>query len=618
MKLLFSFIGLIIVLVINAQDQDIKIDKVEPPNWWVGMNDPNLQLLVYGQNISETDPVIEYDGITITDVVRTENINYMFVSLRMSSDLKAGSFPIKFILENKEVAVYDYEIKERKAGSALRKGFDKTDVLYLLMPDRFSNGDPSNDNMPGMLEKADRNNPNGRHGGDIEGIINHLDYISNTGFTGMWINPLIENNNPEYSYHGYAITDFYKTDPRYGTNEDYLKLVNASHDKGLKVVMDMIFNHCSIHHWFIKDLPMHNWIHQFDKTTFSNFRASTVIDPYASDYDKDKMLRGWFDKHMADLDQRNEILSNYLIQNTIWWIEYSGIDGIRVDTQPYPYKEFISEWGKRVFDEYPNFNIVGEAWLQKESFTAYFQKDAGNKDGYNSNIPSITDFPLYFAMNSAFKENDSWTDGIARIYYVLAQDYLYANPEKNLIFLDNHDLARFYTTQEENFDKWKMGMAVLLTTRGIPTIYYGTELLMTNVEKDGHGSIRKDFPGGWEEDSRNAFTREGRAVMENKAWDYLHKLLDWRKDKDVIHYGKLKHFIPEDNTYIFFRYNDTDCIMIALNNSNNELKALDYNKVAECLEGYQYGLNVITGETVNYLDAFTLPPKSALIIELKK
>jgi len=618
MKALFTTLMVFVFLGLHAQEPTISISKIEPPFWWTGMKNPNLQLLVYGNNISETEPKIEAKGITITNFVQVENPNYLFIDLEISPTAEAGQFKINFIQNDKMVEFIDYELKGRNPGSAARKGFDQSDVLYLLMPDRFSNGDLSNDDMPGMLETADRNNPNGRHGGDIKGIINQLDYIKNTGFTGMWINPLIENNNPEYSYHGYAITDFYNVDPRYGTNEDYVNLVNVSHDKGLKVIMDMIFNHSSVHHWFIIDLPMSNWIHQFDNYTPSNFRASTVMDPYASEYDKEKMLMGWFDRHMADLDQRNEILSNYLIQNTIWWIEFSNIDGIRVDTQPYPYKEFFTEWGKRIFDEYPNFNIVGEAWLQKEAFTAYFQKDAPNKDGYNSNIPVVTDFPLYFALNNAFNENDSWTDGLAQLYYVFAHDYLYADAMNTLTFCDNHDISRFFTAVDEDFDKWKMGMAVLLTTRGIPTVYYGTEILMTGNKDDGHGQIRQDFPGGWPGDPDDAFTSQGRTEVQNKAYDYLQKLLKWRKGREVIHYGKLKHFIPEDNTYVYFRYTDKECVMVALNNSNNEIKVLSHTKINECIEDYTYGINVITGETINYLDTFTLSPKSALIIELKK
>ncbi|MCB0805684.1 MAG: cyclomaltodextrinase C-terminal domain-containing protein, partial [Bacteroidales bacterium] len=487
-----------------------------------------------------------------------------------------------------------------------------------LMPDRFANGDPSNDSHSGMLEKANRANLNGRHGGDIKGISNHLNYISDLGFTTLWINPLVENNNPEYSYHGYAITDFYKIDPRYGTNEDYVNLVSQAHNKNLKVVMDMVFNHCSIYHWFIEDLPFENWIHQFDEFTRSNFRASTIVDPHASDGDRDKMLTGWFDQHMADLDQRNGFLSDYLIQNTIWWIEYAGIDGIRVDTQPYSYKEFISDWAKAVFEEYPDFSIVGEAWLQEEAFTAYFQADADNPDGYNSHIPSVTDFPMRNVLNEAFNESNSWTGGLAKIYYVLAQDNIYPDAGNNLIFLDNHDLDRYYTSVKLDFRKWKMGVGALLTLRGIPSVYYGTELLMTGKEHDGHGHIRMDFPGGWVSDTRNAFEKAGRTEAEQKAYTYMKKLLNWRKTNEAVIKGTTKQFVPDGDTYVYFRCYPGKNVMVAMNNNENEMKALQTERFAECLEGYTWAENVITGEKVHYLDAITVAPKSILILELKK
>lgn len=618
MNKLFGIFLVMISLLGFSQSDNISIQKVEPPFWWTGMNQMDLQILVYGTDIGFTEPEIDYPDLLLLEVKRVENPNYLFIHLRMNNDTKAGTFNIRFQKDGKEILNWEYELKEREAGSAERIGFNRTDVLYLLMPDRFSNGDQSNDHLRAMLESVDRTNPDGKHGGDIKGISNHLDYISETGFTGLWINPLVENNNPEKSYHGYAITDFYNVDLRYGSNDDYVDLVKQCHNKGLKVVMDMIFNHSSIYHWFIKDLPSRDWIHQHEQFTKSNFRAPTIMDPHASDFDKEKMLTGWFDTHMADLNQQNPLLSSYLIQNTIWWIEYAGIDGIRIDTQPYPYKEFISQWGKAIFNEYPNYNIVGETWLQKEAFTAYFQKGASNPDGYDSNIPSVTDFPLSYALNAAFNEKESWTEGLLRIYYVLAHDYLYNDPYNNMIFVDNHDLNRFYSNVNENFDKWKMAMVVLSTMRGIPCIYYGTEILMTGLEHDGHGYIRQDFPGGWEEDERNAFTSQGRTTDENNAYNYLQHLLQWRKNQEVIHYGEFKHFLPVDNVYVYFRYNDDACIMVALNNSNNELKAMDHKRFSECLNGYSGGINVISGEPINYLESFTIPPKSALLLELKK
>ena len=612
---------LIIILTLfqlSVFSQNAKIESIEPPFWWAGMANPNLQLMIYGKDISTLEPEIDYPGVTTGEVIRVENPNYLFVNLTFDKDVQPGSFDIRFMENGDKTAGFEYKLLKRDTGSAERKGFDKTDVIYLLMPDRFANGDPTNDNMPGMLEKADRNNPDGRHGGDIKGIAEHLDYISNLGVTAIWMNPLLENNNPKYSYHGYAITDFYNIDPRFGTNEDYANLVKSSHEKGLKVIMDMIFNHASIYNRLIKDLPSEDWIHQFDKFTRSNFRASTIPDPHASEYDKNIFLTGWFDTHMADLNQKNELLVNYLIQNSIWWIEFSGIDGIRIDTQPYSEKDFITKWSSRIFEEYPAFNVVGEAWLQKESVTAYFQKDAPNRDGYNSGIPSVTDFPMYYALSKAFNERDGWTEGLAKVYYVLAQDFLYSAPENNLIFCDNHDLDRIYSSLGENFGKWKMAMATLLTMRGIPMIYYGTEILMTGNAGDGHGFIRKDFPGGWPGDKTNAFTQEGRTKQQNEAFGFLQNLLKWRKSNDAVHFGELKHFVPSEDTYVYFRHFDDKCIMVALNNSPNAVRALGTGKFNECLKKFNYAVNIVTGETINYLDAFSLPPKSVLMLEFRK
>jgi glycosidase len=614
-QLLLAFLLVIQSILFS---QDIKIEKAQPPYWWVGMENQKLQLMLYGNEISLSSPEINYPGVELKETIRVENPNYLFLDLEISKEAKPGIMNIVIRIGNRLIPPFQYELKECIADSTVHQGFDQSDVVYLLMPDRFSNGDTMNDSQADMLEKADRDNPNGRHGGDIAGIKNHLGYIQDFGATVIWINPLVENNNPEYSYHGYAITDFYKIDPRFGSNNDYFDLVKSAHENDLKVIMDMVFNHASVFNWLILDLPESNWIHQFPDYTQSNFRASTITDPYASEYDRARMLEGWFDKHMADLDQRSELLTNFLIQNSIWWIEASGIDGIRIDTQPYSYKEFLTEWSERVFREYPDFNVVGETWLQKESITAYFQKDAPNTDGYNSGIPCVTDFPLRGAINSAFNEKDGWTEGLAKLYYVLAQDFLYDKPENTFVFADNHDLTRYYTAMGEDFNKWKMGMAFLMTTRGIPMIYYGTEILMTGYEHEGHGFIRKDFPGGWPGDENNAFQSDGRSNEQNEAYDYLQKLFLLRKNNPVVYEGKLKQFVPENEVYVYFRYDDDECVMVILNNSNNQIKALNTERFKECMEGYNYAINIETGENINYLDVLTLSPKSVTILELKK
>lgn len=608
------FLVVIIACSISVQAAPSDI-RVEPPFWWTEMNDPNLQLLIHEVDIANSEVIIDYPGVKVVNIHKVDNPNYLFVDLLIEKRVKPGKFEIKFNVNGKIKTKYTYELKQRATGSAERKGFSPSDVIYLLMPDRFANGDPSNDSNPLMLETADRSNPSGRHGGDIKGITNHLPYIKDLGVTAIWINPLLENNNKAFTYHGYAITDFYKVDPRYGSNNDYAKLVESAHQQGLKVIMDMVFNHCGINHWFINDLPMKGWIHEFAEFTRSNFRAETLTDPHVAESDRDRMLQGWFDTNMPDLDQRNPLLSNYLIQNSIWWIEYSGIDGIRMDTQPYPYKEMMSEWAKRVFMEYPYFNIVGEAWMQKESMTAYYQKDAKLGNGYNSNIPSITDFPLYNAITRAFTEPEGWSEGMARLYYVLAQDFLYTNSQYNLIFADNHDLNRFFSTINKDLNAYKMAMTFLLTTRGIPALYYGTEFLMEGEEHKGHGEIRKDFPGGWAGDTINLFNAEGRNAMQNEAFIYLQKLLKWRATNDAVQQGTLKHYIPQDGVYVYFREHNDQRVMVLLNNSQSS-QSIQTSRFKESLRGAIHGTNVLEGKPFTFRNNILLEPRSALIIEL--
>ncbi|MCK5171690.1 MAG: cyclomaltodextrinase C-terminal domain-containing protein, partial [Bacteroidales bacterium] len=489
-------------------------------------------------------------------------------------------------------------------------------VIYLLMPDRFSNGDSTNDNSDKMLEKANRNDYDGRHGGDIQGIINHLNYFNELGVTSLWINPLLENNQEKYTYHGYAISDFYNVDPRYGNNENYLDLVDKAHKKGLKIIMDVVLNHCGINHWWIKDLPTEDWIHQFSDFTQSNFRTPVLLDPYVSDYDKNLQQNGWFDRNMPDLNQQNKLLARYLIQNTIWWIENSGIDGIRLDTQPYADKDMVAEWAKAIFNEYPDFTIVGETWLQKIPITAYWQETNRNFDGYSSNIPVVTDFPLHYAMNEAFSEEQTWTEGMAKLYYILAQDFVYSNPMNTLVFLDNHDVTRVYSTLNKDIDKLKMAIAFQLTTRGIPSVYYGTELLMEGFSHEQHGKMRQNFPGGWPDDKVNCFTQEGRNEKQNDIFTYYSKILNWRKSNEVIHSGKLTHFIPENNIYVYFRHNKDNCVMVILNN-NNSNQTIITEKFTEIITNYNAGIEIISGSEITNLKQININKKSAMIIELK-
>ncbi|HMV91756.1 MAG TPA: alpha-amylase family glycosyl hydrolase, partial [Cyclobacteriaceae bacterium] len=429
-KLISRSVLLLILSVTTsfAQKQQIDIQRVDPAFWWAGMKNPELQVLVYGKEISAATVTLNYPGVEIIRIEKTENPNYQFLYLNIKSEAKPGMIPLTFA-SGKKKRVLNYELKKREKSGADYKGFNSSDVIYLIMPDRFANGDETNDYVAGMLEKPNRAELFGRHGGDIKGIESKLDYLKDFGVTALWLNPVLENNQSHSTYHGYAISDFYKVDPRFGTNEDFRMLTKRTHDKSMKMIMDMVFNHAGSETWFVKDPPQKDWVHQFPEYTNSNYRLSISADPYASKVDTDKMQQGWFDRHMPDLNQHNKLLATYLIQNSIWWIEYAQLDGIRMDTHPYPYKDFMSTWCKTVLDEYPNFNIVGEVWEERVVLTSYFQRNSTNSDGYQGNLPSITDFPLKSALNTAFNERDGWEEGLLRIYYVLIQDFARALPK---------------------------------------------------------------------------------------------------------------------------------------------------------------------------------------------
>lgn len=601
--------------------------RVEPPSWWTGMTDRTLQLMVYGKGISQATVLIDKPGLFLTRAWQTDNPDYLFLDLEIGSEARPGKYTIVFQYSREIMATYDYILEERDQHSRDRRGFGPEDVIYLLMPDRFANGDPDNDNVTGMLEMANPQDPNGRHGGDLEGILQRLDYLSGLGVTALWLNPVLENNMPRYSYHGYAITDFYKVDPRFGSNESYRDFIRECHKKDLKVIMDMVFNHCGIHHWWMSSLPAGDWIHQFPEFTRSNYRSEALMDPYASDFDKARMNDGWFDVTMPDLDQTNEFLANYLIQNSIWWIEYAGLDGIRMDTYPYSDKDFMVQWIRRVRMEYPNFNVVGETWLQKEAHTAYFQDNAANSDGYDSDLITLTDFPMHFALTAAFNEADGWTTGLSRLYYVLTHDFLYPEPMNTVVFADNHDLTRFYTSINENIDAWKMAMAFLLTTRGIPMIYYGTELLMTGLESQGHGFIRQDFPSVGQLDSLqldNVILSEAKEFQTDadtavdyvpEAFNYMKKLLNWRKGKEVIHSGMLKQFVPQDGVYVYFRYDEKNTVMVLMNNSA-QTRTISMQRFAEATDGFARALDVLDGTEAPIGTEMVVGPKMVRILEL--
>jgi glycosidase len=591
------------------------LERVEPSFWWVGFKNHDLQLLVHGNQISTTKPVINYPGVALESVVSVENPNYLFLNLKLATNTLPGKFTIRFMLNGKAVQSYEYELKARETGSSNRIGFNSSDVLYLIMPDRFANGDPSNDSKPEMADKLNMNEQYGRHGGDIKGMLDHLDYVADQGYTALWLNPVLENDMPQASYHGYATTDFYRVDRRFGSNEEYRQLGIEASKKGIKLIMDMIFNHCGTGHWWMKDLPSADWLNG-DPKTITNHRKSVQQDPYGAQRDKDEFHNGWFVSAMPDLNQRNPFMARYLIQNSIWWIEYVGLAGIRMDTYPYPDPAMMAQWTREVMDEYPNFNIVGEEWNTNQVQVAYWQRGKVNPDGYKSWMPSLMDFPLQDGIVKAFSEKEGWSEGVNRLYDVLALDFIYPDPQSLVVFADNHDTERFFTAIKEDFSKYKMAMAYLMTIRGIPQIYYGSDILMTGKKSDGDGNLRKDFPGGWAGDKVNAFTGEGLTAQQKEAQQYLKKLITWRKAKEVIHHGKMLHYLVKDGVYVFFRYNDKENIMVILNNSSDE-KPFKSAHYSEGLKGATKGYEVISGKSIDDLTNLKLASHSAMIIELK-
>jgi len=608
---------IMMVCITDVNAQKTELDKIEPAFWWTDMHYEELQLMVYGKNIGTTRVNVSFPGVKVNQVHQVQNPNYLFIDLVITDSAAAGKFPIIFDNGRKKIE-HVYELKKRNKQRKYAQGFDASDVIYLMMPDRFANGNTGNDSIKGMLEKADRSDPNARQGGDIEGIMEHLDYIKNLGMTAIWFTPIIENDMPASygAYHGYAATDMYRVDRRFGTNEQYQQLVEKTHEKGMKVIMDMIHNHIGDHHWWMEDLPSNDWLNEHDKYGNTNYRGVVVSDPYASDYDKNKLEKGWFVKEMPDLNQQNELLATYLKQNTIWWIEYAGIDGIRMDTYVYPDKEYMAEWAEYVLEAYPDFNIVGEAWVNGIPIEGFWQQGDKMNTGYESNLPNVTDFPIQSAIAESFNTEASWLGGLNKMYYTLAQDFVYSDPMKNVIFLDNHDLTRFYSQTGERKWAFKAAYAMLMTTRGIPQVYYGTELMFKNEDLPKDAGKRQTMPGGWPDDERNVFTQEGRTGQENEIFDYVTHLTNWRKTQEVIHNGRLTQFLPDNNLYVYFRYTDKKAVMVAVN-ATDEPRKLDKKRYDEIIERFENGKNIITKQDVNNLNNIMVPARDVIILELE-
>lgn len=592
----------------------VEIKRVAPNFWWADMKNPELQIMLYGEGIASSDVSVKGKKIILKETVRQDNPNYLFLYVDLS-DAPAQTFDI-ILTQGKKQTTIPYELKQRTRKGEDIKGFTSEDVLYLIMPDRFANGNPDNDIVEDMLEKkTDRNDPFARHGGDLAGIMQHLDYIADLGVTAIWLNPTQENDMPNGSYHGYAITDYYQIDRRFGNNEEFKELVDQAHGKGLKVVMDMIFNHCGSENYLFRDKPSKDWFNFRSEYVQTSFKTASVMDIHASQYEKKIATDGWFTQVMPDLNQRNRHVARYLIQSSIWWIEYAGINGIRQDTHPYADYDFMSQWCKEVLDEYPYFNIVGETWLNSNVLVSYWQKDSKLAAPKNSNLPTVMDFPLQGLMNQAFdEETTEWAGGLYKLYDYQTQDLVYANPMNLLTFLDNHDTSRFSTTDEKasNLNRYKQAITFLLTTRGIPQIYYGTEILMTGDKGKGDGDLRKDFPGGWQGDATDCFTAQGRTAQQNEAFDFTRKLLNWRKGNEVIGKGTLKHYSIQNGTYVYERRYGDRSIVVMMNGTDNE-QTLNLTPYKEILPA-STAADFISGQTVTLAETLKLQPRQTLIL----
>lgn len=590
------------------------IKKVAPSFWWASMNNPELQVLLYGEQISSADVSISSDDIVLQEVVKQDNPNYLLLYLN-TSEAAPQTFDI-CLKQGKKQTVIPYELKQRRADAAQIEGFNSSDVLYLIMPDRFANGDASNDVIPGMLEdRVDRNDSFARHGGDFKGIEQHLDYIADLGATSVWLNPIQENDMQGGSYHGYAITDYYQADRRFGSNEEFRTLVEQAHSKGLKIVMDMIFNHCGSENYLFKDMPSKDWFNFKGNYVQTTFKTATQSDPYASDYEKKIAVDGWFTQSMPDFNQRNRHVATYLIQSSIWWIEYAGINGIRQDTHPYADFDMMARWCKAVNDEYPRFNIVGETWLGNNVLISYWQKNSPLAHPRNSYLPTVMDFPLMDHMNKAFdEETTDGYGGLSRLHEYLSQDIVFADPMHLLTFLDNHDTSRFYRSEADtkNLDRYKQALAFLLTTRGIPQIYYGTEILMAADKANGDGLLRCDFPGGWQNDTHNYFDAANRTALQNEAFSYLKKLLQWRKGNEVIAKGKLKHFSPRQGVYAYERKHGDQSVVVFLNGTDRE-QTINLSAYQEILPRTS-ARNVLEGKEVEIGKELTLSHRGVCVL----
>lgn len=626
MQLIIKRLLLLVFIALNLSSSLVSAQgklSAEPPHWWVGMAHEQVELLVYSNDVpyplGEFNVSLSADRVRIENVITLDNPHYIILNLFIFPDASSQSIEITFSHASGEILSMPYTLSARAPGSADRAGFTAKDVIYLIAPDRFANGDTTNDNNETMLEKVDRNYKGGRHGGDIQGMINHLDYISQMGFTQVWTMPLLENDMQKYSYHGYSTTDFFKIDPRFGSNALYREFVEIAQSKGIGVIKDVILNHMGSNHPWMKDMPSSDWINHGTTFKGTTHTRESLHDPHSVQADIDEFAKGWFVPTMPDMNQQHPHLAQYLIQYAIWWIEYAGLSGLRVDTYSYSDKQFLSHWTQALIREYPNLTIVGEEWSVNPAITAYWQADSPRYDDYVSSLPSVMDFPLQVALSQALLEEDTWATGIRKIYDTLASDFLYGDPYKLVVFGDNHDMNRIMPQMNNDESLFMMAMKFLLTTRGIPQIFYGTEIGMSDQGDGDHGILRADFPGGWPGDVVNGFTGAGLSEREKRIQKQLKFLLNWRKNTPAITDGKLTHYFPKDGIYVYFRHHEQQRIMVVLN-KNKSKQSLDLARFKEMLPLEQPGIELVNIENNSRFTIsqdLSIPAQSVMIFEVK-
>lgn len=588
---------------------------VYPSNWWVGMKDYKLQLMLHGPDVSAYKVAIHYPGVTLTKTNKVEGNNYLFLDLVISPSAKPGTVSIR--LSDGQTIPFQLKPRRKGNGTQYAQGVRSQDFIYLIMPDRFANGDYSNDQIAGYKDQSlNRDSMYLRHGGDIQGVIDHLDYLKDLGVTTVWMTPVLENDMPNRTEHGYAITNHYQVDKRLGGDHAYKRLSDELHKRGMKLIQDAVYNHCGLYNFFVQDPPMKDWLHQWPRYTQTNYKDQTIFDPHGSAEEKKVMEKGWFTRQMPDLNQSNPYVANFLIENAIWSVEEFGVDGWRIDTYIYNDLDFMNRCNQALINEYPKMTMFGETWVHGTANQAYFVRNNINAP-FKSNLIGATDFQtLFYGITPALTQDFGWTDGVNKLYQTLSNDFLYKDATNNVIFLDNHDMTRFLSTVNEDADKLKMGIGWLLTCRGIPEIYYGDEVLLKGVS-DPDGKVRQDFPGGWKEDKQNKFTAQGRSDKENEVFNWTRTIANFRKNSSALKTGKLMQFVPEDWVYTFFRYNNKQTIMVIMNTSADE-KTVSLKKFSERTNGFTKAINIVTSASNDLSSEWKVPGKTIWILELEK